>query len=298
MSIKISSWNINSIRNKIESLNTFLENENPDILFISETKIKPILENSLTEKINEHYVSIWNSNKTTHWHGTLILYKKESFKNVDSMSFKLDSVSSLYKYDKDTSRSKRINTTSEADIDEDTNKAHSTEGRVILCNFHLKNGDNFVLLGTYSPNSGVNRTDPLKRLAYRVLRWDLDIYNMLEKLKKEYKNVVWLGDLNVARKPNDMSYKMIIAGTTEEERNNFETFLTNGWIDTFDELNRELVKSKDRRTYGFDKKLQLRLDYVLCSFEMKKYLLSSKILEKYNEVSDHLPIYTEFNFNL
>jgi len=296
MSIKISSWNINSIRNKIESLNIFLENENPDILFISETKIKPNLESSLTEKIDNEYVCIWNSNKTTHWHGTLILYKKETFKKVDTMSFKLDSISDIYKYDKDTSRSKRINSISEEDIDEDTNKAHLTEGRVILCNFHLMNGNNFVLLGTYSPNSGVNRTDPLKRLAYRVLRWDLDIYDMLEKLKKEYKNVIWLGDLNVARKTNDMSYKMIIAGTTEEERDNFETFLTNYWVDTFDELNTELVKFKDRATYGFGKKLQLRLDYVICSYDMKKYLVSSKILQDYNEVSDHLPIYTEFKF--
>ena len=296
MSIKISSWNINSIRNKIESVNMFLENETPDVLFISETKIKPNLEKSLTEKINKDYISIWNSNMTTHWHGTLILYKRDTFNNVDIISNTLDSFSTIYKTEKDTSRSKIINETSEDDIDEATNKAHSTEGRIILCKFNLKNGNNFTLLGTYSPNSGVNRNNPLRRLAYRVLRWDPDIYRILEKLKEDNENIIWLGDLNVARKNNDMSYKMIIAGTTEEERNNFETFLSNGWIDTFDELNTDLTKFKDRATYGFGKRLQLRLDYVLCSSQMKKYLLSSKILQEYNEISDHLPIYTEFNF--
>ena len=68
------------------------------------------------------------------------------------------------------------------------------------------------------------------------------------------------------------------------------------WIDTFDELNTDLVKIQDRSTYGFGKKLQLRLDYVLCSSHMKKNLVCSKILKEYNDVSDHLPIYTEFKF--
>jgi exodeoxyribonuclease III len=294
MNIKISSWNINSIRNKIDSLNSFLEKESPDILFISETKIKPDLEKSLTPKIKNHYFPIWNSNLKTHWHGTLILYKKDTFKEVKPVSFILDAKSTLYKTDEETSRAKRINSTSEDDINNDTEKAHTTEGRVILCNFILKNGNKFALLGTYSPNSGVNRTDLLKRLAYRVLRWDLDIYNMLENVNKDFENVIWVGDLNVARKDNDISYKTIIAGTTEEERKNFQTFLSKGWIDTFDELNKEIIKIEDRCTYGFDKKLKLRLDYVLCSSHMKKYLVCSKILQEYKDISDHLPIYTEF----
>jgi exodeoxyribonuclease III len=294
MNIKISSWNINSIRNKIDSLNLFLENENPDILFVSETKIKPNLEDNLSKKINKDYSLIWCTNMTTHWHGTLLLYKTDSFKEVKLIYKALIPKSSVYKTDKETSRSKRINSTSEEDIINDVNKAHSTEGRVILCYFSLSNGNKFTLLGTYSPNSGVNRDDPLKRLAYRVLHWDYDIYDMLTRLNKRFKNVIWLGDLNVARKDNDISYKTIIAGTTEEERSNFETFLSNGWIDTFDELNKELTKIQDRCTYGFEQKLKLRLDYVICSSQMKKYLKSSKILKEYKDVSDHLPIYTEF----
>lgn len=296
MNIKISCWNINSLRNKIDSVNLFLDNEKPDIVFISETKIKPNMEDDLSKKINKNYESIWCSNMTTHWHGTLLLYKTDTFKEVKPIHFALIPKSAVYKVDKETSRSKRINSTSEEDIKNDINKAHGTEGRVILCYFSLTNGNRFTLLGTYSPNSGVNRNDPLKRLAYRILHWDPDVYDLLERVNKRFRNVIWLGDLNVARKNIDISYKTIIAGTTEEERTNFEYFLSNGWIDTFDELNKDLVKIEDRCTYGFKQKLKLRLDYIICSSQMKKYLTSSKILKEYKDVSDHLPIYTEFTF--
>jgi exonuclease III len=156
-------------------------------------------------------------------------------------------------------------------------------------------------LGTYSPNSGVDRKNPLKRLAYRTLRWDYDIYHTLNELKKSYDNIVWVGDLNVARKDNDISYKIIIAGTTKEERENFENFITNDkWIDTFDKMNEDEVDINDRCTYGYGNKLQLRLDYIICSEKMEENIeysiikYDSKNDDDYTEVSDHLPIIAKF----
>jgi exodeoxyribonuclease III len=217
------------------------------------------------------------------------------------LSLQLESISKKYKIESTTKTSKRINETFEEDIDNDTAKAHNTEGRFILCEFVLKNDNKFVLLGTYSPNSGVDRKNPLKRLAYRTLRWDFDIYNKLNELKKTYDNILWVGDLNVARKDNDISYKIIIAGTTQEERENFENFITNdNWIDTFDKMNEDLVQTKDRCTYGYDNKLKLRLDYIICSEKMEKNIEYSKIIyesingDDYTEVSDHLPIIAKF----
>ena len=51
--IKICSWNINSIRNKVDDVNQFLNKEEPDILFLSETKITQKLESSVEEKIKK-----------------------------------------------------------------------------------------------------------------------------------------------------------------------------------------------------------------------------------------------------
>jgi len=289
--ISIASWNINSIRKKVDKVNEFLTKQNPDILFISETKITLKLEKDLSNKIDSNYNCIWNTNKNSHWHGTCLLYKKDTFDKVNVLSLVVDSHSKLYKtVNEDTKCSKKINSTEEKSIDDDTEKAHKDEGRVILCEFILRSGETMSILGTYSPNSGVDRRNPLKRLAYRTLRWDPDIFKLLEEIKTKYKNVLWIGDLNVAVKDNDMSYKMNIAGTTFEERNNFKKFLENGWIDTFDELNPEKNKIIDRCTYGYNNSVKLRLDYIICSREMKESIKSSDILYGYDDVSDHLPI--------
>ena len=71
--------------------------------------------------------------KTSHWHGTCIIYRKDTFKEVNTLSLQLESVSKKYKTEK---TSKRINETSE--------KAHNMEGRFILCEFVLKNDNKFV----------------------------------------------------------------------------------------------------------------------------------------------------------
>ena len=138
-------------------------------------------------------------------------------------------------------------------------------------------------------------------MAYRTLRWDLDVYHTLNELKKSYDNIIWVGDLNVARKDNDISYKSIIAGTTQEERDNFENFIINDkWIDTFDKMNEDISHVNNRCTYGYGNKLQLRLDYIICSEKMDKHIEYSKIIydskngDDYIEVSDHLPIIAKF----
>lgn len=297
----IASWNINSIRNKIDYVNIFLNNESPDILFLSETKLTTKIQDNIASKIDKKFNSIWNTNKTSHWHGTCIIYRKDTFKEVNTLSLQLKSVSKKYKTESTSKTSKIINETSEEDIDKDTEKAHNDEGRFILCEFVLKNDNKFVLLGTYSPNSGVDRKNPLKRLAYRTLRWDIDIYHTLNELKKSYDNIIWVGDLNVARKDNDISYKIIIAGTTQEERDNFENFITNDkWIDTFDNMYGDIENIDNRCTYGYGNKLQLRLDYIICSEKMENNIEYSKILyesseeDNYIEVSDHLPIIAKF----
>ena len=76
--------------------------------------------------------------KTSHWHGTCIIYRKDTFKEVNTLSLQLESVSKKYKTESTSKTSKRINETSEEDIDKDT------EGRFILCEFVLKNDNKFV----------------------------------------------------------------------------------------------------------------------------------------------------------
>lgn len=308
MNIKICSWNINSIRNKIQNINDIISNEDIDILFVSETKITPNLESGLTPKINSKYEVLWNSNKLSYYHGTCLIYRKDKFK-VKLLNTKIDSTSKKYKTEEPEkykrNNTKIINSTKPETIDLDTEKAHKSEGRIMICevsSIPLKEGKeeedevkNFILVGTYSPNSGVNRNDPLRRLAYRTLRWDPDLYLRLNQLKEQYKNVIWCGDLNVVKNNNDMSIKLNIAGTTVEERKNFNTFLTEGgdeWLDAID-INTnesETNKSDEPYTYNIDKKLKLRLDYFVCSKNMKDNIEKYERMPEYVKISDHIPI--------
>ena len=375
--ISIYTWNINSIRNKIDNVNSLLNDHNIDILVVTETKIQKKNEADVLDKIDNKYICIFNSNTTSFWHGIAIIYKKNIFKNVKVLNTTLPT-SSKYKDEPDNSKNNHIiKKISKEQLDIETKKAHITEGRILVVKYTLytpvdwnfdgccsldvnnncrcdtacdngtkcddnckcgmrenrnpdtccsqdlnnncrcsdkclsivskyadsssnySNNENkeIVVVGTYCPNSGVKRDDPLLRLAYRTIRWDVDLYSLLTELRNEYKNVIWTGDLNVASKDNDMSNKYYnIAGTTPEERNNFNNFIsTYNWIDTWDILNTKKEKIIDRVTYGVGKTCQLRIDYVICSKELLDNIVSSDILLKIDG-SDHVPIGTTFKF--
>ena len=132
-------------------------------------------------------------------------------------------------------------------------------------------------------------------MAYRTLKWDYDLYQLLIKLEKEYEKVIWLGDLNVVIYDNDvLNTKCNIAGTTEEERHNINTFINdNKWIDTYHEMNKNIVKCNQRATWGVNARFPMRLDYVLCSNELKKCIVSSVVNQQF-EGSDHVPMGTQF----
>jgi len=92
------------------------------------------------------------------------------------------------------------------------------EGRVIAKVF-----SDFVLVSVYTPHSGVG---DLKRLDYRVERWDRAFEAYIERLKaKTGKRVVICGDLNIIRNDVDIynpKTKGGRPGTTDLERNSFE----------------------------------------------------------------------------
>lgn len=75
-----------------------------------------------------------------------------------------------------------------------------------------------MIVVVYVPNSGVG----LKRLEYRVKKWDADFHAYLLSLEKiRKKPVIVAGDLNVANREIDIydaKGKEKVAGYTPEER--------------------------------------------------------------------------------
>ncbi len=295
--MNIWTWNVNSIRSKIGEVNNLLKRHNIDVLILTETKIKPDHEQGVAEQIDINYTCLWNSNKTSYYHGVGIIHKK---------TFKISIISTMLPrlvtdIDQQLCGMKnqvkiREGLQDMVKLVEDMKKAQQLEGRVLTVKCTTQQNTEFVIVGTYVPNSGVSRGDSLRRLGYRVLVWDKDIYTYLSQLEKQYQRVVWVGDLNVARNDNDMNRSVATsAGTTPEERINLNTFLQNsGWVDSWDHINPNITDYHARWTYGVEKGRKLRLDYIICSPKMKDFIISSTIDHQFG-TSDHVPMGTVFN---
>lgn len=288
--LNVCTWNINSVRNKMDLVDKLLIKHDIDILLLTETKIQPKLEADL--KFNDNYNCFWNSNKNSYHHGTCFIYKKTLQIELlsDFLPTYQNDVEEKQKRTKNTDVIEEYRST----IPEIITKAHNTEGRIltIKCTFNQKE---IIIVGTYVPNSGGDRKEPFKRLAYRTLAWDPNIYKYLLELQNKYENVIWTGDLNVILCDNDtLNIKSNIPSTTFEERKNINDFLNeNLWIDTWHESNINVIKCQKRSTWGVNTKFPLRLDYVICSPSLKDNIISSFNDQGYSG-SDHIPIGTKF----
>lgn len=262
--MKIIAWNVNGIRAtlKKDDLSKLINNEDPDIFCLGETKIScPYndVEDELNKQLENQYYAYWSPCKVKKgYSGTAIFTKKKPI-NV---------INGLY-----------IN-----------NKEYDEEGRVITCEF-----SKYYLVHVYTPNSG----EALKRLDYRTTEWDPAFRKYINKLQ-ETKKVILCGDLNVAHKEIDLKNpktNLKTAGYTIEERQSFDTLLDKtDMIDTFRLLNPELIKYSywSYRFNSRQKNAGWRIDYFLISSKLKKKVIKSDILTNIYG-SDHAPIILELN---
>jgi exodeoxyribonuclease-3 len=162
---------------------------------------------------------------------------------------------------------------------------HDREGRVITAEF-----PDFHLVNVYQPNSQRG----LARLAYRTQEWDPAFLAFLRKLEKKGKPVVFCGDLNVAHTEIDLANPRSNrrnAGFTDEERANFTTLLSRGFVDTF----REFEKAPGHYSWWSQmgdcraRNIGWRVDYFIASEKLrgalKRAWISPQIMG-----SDHCPV--------
>ena len=261
--MKIIAWNINGIRAMLKKNNLveLINDENPDIICLGETKISCSLVNdvqdSLNKSLNNKYFNYWSPCKIkAGYSGTAILTKKEPINVIYGLNV--------------------------------NNKEYDDEGRVITCEF-----SKFYLVHVYTPNSG----QVLARLDFRVKIWDSMFIKYINKLK-EHKKVIVCGDLNVAHKEIDLKNpktNLKTAGFTIEERESFDNILNNtDLIDTFRYLHKETIKYSFW-SYKFrarDKNAGWRIDYFLVDKKLIKKVIKSDILV-YIMWSDHAPVILE-----
>ncbi|MBS3086516.1 exodeoxyribonuclease III [Candidatus Pacearchaeota archaeon] len=162
------------------------------------------------------------------------------------------------------------------------------EGRTITLEF-----GNFFLVNAYFPHSHRE----LKRLSFK-LGFNKHFLKFCKKLEK-IKPVVIASDFNVAHKEIDLrnpKQNLKNAGFTKEEREWFDLFLKEGFIDTFREFTQEPGHYTwwTYRNNARQRNIGWRVDYFIISTKLKSKLKKSTILKDVLG-SDHAPISLEID---
>ena len=200
--MKLYSWNVNGIRAAWNKglFQKFIEEHDPDILCLQETKAQP--DQSPVDLPN--YIEYWHSAQKKGYSGTAIFSKTEPLEIRNGFSEKVQkNFDFLDKFGNPTD-----------------------EGRVLSVRFK-----DFWVVTVYTPNS----KDKLERLELRHKVWD-PAFLMHVKELEESAPVLFCGDFNVAHTEIDLARPKENVGKhgfTAEEREGFDNMLSAGFIDTF-----------------------------------------------------------------
>jgi exodeoxyribonuclease III len=254
--MKLISWNVNGIRAAVKKgFLDFLEQENPDILCIQESKAHK--EQLKSEILSDHgYFNYWHSGIKKGYSGVAIFSKKEPLYIQEGLGIK--------KYD--------------------------DEGRVLIAEY-----ENFLLYNIYFPNG---QKDDI-RLKYKLDFYD-DLLPIINDQVESGNNVIVTGDWNTAHKPIDLArpkQNVKTSGYMPIERQKIDTYIENGWIDTFrlfhDEGDRYSWWSY--RSGARPRNIGWRIDYFFVNKGIVENCLDADI---YQDVlgSDHCPVSLELEF--
>lgn len=254
------AWNVDAYTDAIHDwLKEFLDTEEPDVIFISETK-KPAARLKVLFDELSNYKAIINSHVPTRWHGVaMLIHTKHAYKKLPVQM--------------------NISTRKDTKTDE------AATGRVIAIEL---NGE-INVIGSYTPNSG--RNDAIK-LVYRTQIWDPAFMHLLE-LSRSARPTIWMGDINVALSEKDVSNPRKMqywAGFTPQERYNLNYLLSSPyWVDAW----RQQYPHKEEYTWvGRVRQLNygMRLDNIIISENLMSKVVDTYILQKCSTDTDHLPV--------
>ncbi len=257
----IISWNVNGIRavHKKGLFVPFIEAEQPEILFLQETKAE---QHQSTLDL-PHYHEYWNSAEKKGYSGTAIFTKEKPLSVINGLPEKIAEKYGLTN-----------------DGYGDPNK----EGRVIAAEF-----PDFWAVSVYTPNA----KDDLSRIPLRHKQWDPAFLAYMQELEKS-KPVILGGDLNVAHTPDDLANpKPNIGkkGFTNEEREGIDKLIKAGFIDTF----RMFTQGNGHYSWWSHfansraRNIGWRIDYLFVSPTLRSKVKSAEILPHIMG-SDHCPV--------
>ena len=264
MCVKISAWNINSLRTILQQteLDDYIREREPDVLFLLELRVgrEALRKDKSFEKFIDKHKKIYSFHINCcqvrdGYSGLLVLTKASPISVQMGMGV----------------------------------EKHDLEGRVIMLEY-----EQFYLVGVYAPNSGGSGGLPnQQKHDYRTLEWDPEFLKFVSVLKGK-KEVIIIGDLNVSHKELDVfdSVKFEgMPGFTQGERQNFTKLLVTGFVDTYRHLYSDEKKWTHWNTWasGREKGQGKRLDYALVTQNLMATIKDSLIIDQVKG-SDHCPV--------
>ena len=160
------------------------------------------------------------------------------------------------------------------------------EGRVIRADY-----ENVSIISLYLP-SGTN----LDRLEHKFKFMD-DFQDYINTLKKDYPRLVICGDYNICHRAIDIHDPVRnknVSGFLPEERQWIDTFMNNGFVDSFRHLNPEPHHYSwwSYRANARNNNKGWRIDYNLVSENLKNNIKRAYLLPDAKH-SDHCPVGVE-----
>ncbi|MEN8123466.1 MAG: exodeoxyribonuclease III [Bacteroidota bacterium] len=250
MTKKIISYNVNGIRAAFnKGLTEWVDQVNPDILCIQETKAQPEqIDNSEFEKMGYH--CYWFSAQKKGYSGVGILSKEKP----DHVEYGMG----IEKYD--------------------------NEGRFIRADF----GD-ISVISVYHPSGSSGD----ERQAFKI-QWLSDFQQYIKELEKTRPKLIIAGDYNICRLWIDIhnpEKQQKTSGFLPEEREWFQGFVDDGFIDSFRLFNEDPHHYSwwSYRAGARGKNKGWRIDYHMITENLKDHLKGAAIHPEAMQ-SDHCPV--------
>ncbi len=290
--IKIISWNVNGLRAvwKKGALQKLVEQENPDIFVLQETKCTP---DQLTDEMKNFagYISYFESSSMRKGYSGVAIYTKSTPIKVTN--------SILTALGEKHPRVESEESFQKLDDHEKYKIFLDNEGRTLVAEYQ-----DFYLMNCYWPNGGKSEEHYHYKLAY----YDKTLKLMQKLEKKKHKRVVdgaeeifckpviFTGDINATvadidlARPKDNKDKL---GCTKPERDRLAKFIEN-FVDSYRKVNGDKVQYTwwDMKTSSRAKNVGWRIDYFFTSKSLEDKILDAKIMDDFFG-SDHCPVMLE-----
>ena len=267
MDLKIVSWNVNSIRARIDSLTDLLTIERPDIIGLQETKV---IDEEFPMKLfhDFDYEIIFFGQKT--YNGVAIALKKNSQITVRNIIKNIP------------------------DFEDE-------QARCLTLRISIKETIELNFINVYIPNGSAVDSP---KFDYK-LSFINALLNYSQSLLRTTEHLLVMGDFNIAPTDIDVHDPKAWQGKilcSKTERNKFSEFLDLGLVDLFRHTCPHSSEYSwwDYRQGSFRRNAGLRIDHILASEKFIKTCIGAGInkdIRKHQKPSDHAPVWAKLNFS-